>query len=66
MNKKLKIFIIIVILALIGVGIYFYMQNSNTKNDKPNYQADKTIAQENTSKDEHISKIGRASCRERV
>lgn len=55
MNKKLKIFIIIVILALIGVGIYFYMQNSNTKNDKPNYQADKTIAQENTSKDEHIS-----------
>lgn len=55
MNKKLGIFIIIGLLALTGIGIYFYVRNTNSDNEKANYEANRTSAESNTSNEGNTS-----------
>lgn len=55
MNKKLGIFIIIGLVALTGIGIYFYVRNTNSDNEKANYEANRTSAESNTSNEGNTS-----------
>lgn len=53
MNKKMGIFIIIGLLLLIGIGIYFYVKNVNNTRHETNYEANRTLAETNTSDNEN-------------